>query len=152
MAPDLKHVFNMRIQLSKEGTHTLGPQKGAGGPQRFIAEFSAGLLESTPECPGQPFKAKITGGADWLLLDTTANLGHLDIRTQAKTDEDESIFIRYNGVLRIDEATGKALQWSPDARTTKSEDQYWMGMPVFEVSSERLKWMEQSVFLLTGHW
>ena len=152
MAPNLKHVFTTRIQPSKEGTHALGPKKGAAGPHRFIAEFAGGCMESTPECPVHPFKAKILGGADWLLHDTNTNLGRLDIRAQAKTEEGEIIYCQHNGLLRMDEATGKALHWSPDAKTTKSEDHYWVGAPIFEASSDRLKWMEQSIFLITAHW
>lgn len=52
----------------------------------------------------------------------------------------------------MDEATQKVLQWSPDAKTTRSEDHYFMTTPKFETSSESLKWMEQSLFVGHGHW
>ncbi len=51
----------------------------------------------------------------------------------------------------MDPKVQKVLEWSPDAETTKSEDHYFFATPVFEVSSEKLKWMEQTVFISHGH-
>lgn len=51
----------------------------------------------------------------------------------------------------MDPHVEKFLQWSPDAKTTKSEDHYFFTTPIFEVSSEHLKWMEQNVFISHGH-
>lgn len=43
------------------------------------------------------------------------------------------------------------MGWSAEDGTTKSTDHYWIATPIFEVSSDRLKWMEQNVFLSHGH-
>ncbi|TKA65041.1 hypothetical protein B0A49_09992 [Cryomyces minteri] len=125
MAPKLEQVFTLRAFLSKEDLLAFGPIKG---PQL------------------------VQGGSDWLLLDPTTNIAHLDIRTQARTAEGGYIYMHYPGILRMDDATQKALQWSPDAKTTRSEDHYFMTTPIYETSSEELKWIEQSLFIGHGHW
>jgi hypothetical protein len=51
------------------------------------------------------------------------------------------------GILKMDPEVQKFLQWSPEAKTTKSSDHYFMTTPRYEVSSERLKWMEQEIFI-----
>ena len=53
--------------------------------------------------------------------------------------------------LEMDDATQKALLWSPDAKTTRSEDHYFITSPIFETGSESLKQMEQSLFIGHGH-
>ena len=55
--------------------------------------------------------------------------------------------MRYEGVVHVDEASNNALHWSKEAKTTESKDHYWMCTPMYEVSSERLKWMEEWVFV-----
>ena len=47
----------------------------------------------------------------------------------------------------MDAEVQKILEWSPEARTTESSEHYFFSTPRFEVSSERLKWMEQEVFI-----
>ncbi len=47
----------------------------------------------------------------------------------------------------MDPEVQKVLQWSPEAKTTKSSDHYVVTTPRYEVSSERLKWMEQEIFI-----
>jgi hypothetical protein len=52
----------------------------------------------------------------------------------------------------MDEATQKMFQFSPDAKSTNPEDHYFFITPIFETSSQSLKWMEQTVFIGHGHW
>jgi hypothetical protein len=145
MAPKLEKAFTLRAFLSKEDLLAFGAIKG--GPHRYIVPVTHGFLE------GSGIKAQLVqGGSDWLLLDPTTGVAHLDIRTQARTEAGDLIYIFYPGILKMDDATQKALQWSPDAKTTRSEDHYFMTTPRFETSSESLKWMEQSMFIGHGHW
>lgn len=51
----------------------------------------------------------------------------------------------------MDSYIEKFLGWTAEDGTTKSTDHYFFTTPVYEVSSERLKWMEQNVFLAHGH-
>ena len=52
----------------------------------------------------------------------------------------------------MDEAAQLALGNSPEAKSTKAGDHAWFATPVFEVSSEKHKWMERSWFVSQGHW
>lgn len=79
-------------------------------------------------------------------------MAHLDIRTQARTEASDLIYLFYPGILKMDDTTQNALQWSPDAKTTRSEDHYSMTTPKFETSSTNLKWMEQFIFIGHGYW
>jgi Protein of unknown function (DUF3237) len=145
MAPKLEYAFTLTAFVSKEDTLALGAVKG--GPIRYVIPVTHGTLE------GSGIKAQLVqGGSDWVLLDPTTGVAHLDIRTQARTADGDLIFIFYPGLLKVDEASGKALQWSPEAKTTQSQDHYWMTTPRFETSSEKLKWMEQCMFVGHGHW
>ena len=145
MAPQLEKAFTMRAFLSKDDLLALGPIKG--GAHRYAAPVTHGSFE------GSGINAQIIqGGSDWLLVDTQTGVATLDVRTQARTLGGDSIYIRYPGILKVDTATEKVLQWSAEAKTTRAEDHYFMITPVFETSSESLKWMEQSVFIGFGHW
>jgi hypothetical protein len=146
MAPKLEKAFTLQVFLAKEDTLSLGPVKG--GPHRYIAPLTHGSLE------GSGVKAKIVqGGSDWLLLDPTANVAHLDVRTHLRTEGGDLIYVHYPGIVKMDEAAQKIFQWSPDAKSTKPEDHdYFMSTPTFETSSQSLKWIEQTLFIGQGHW
>jgi len=145
MAPTLEQVFTIRAFLSKD-ILPVGPIKG--GAQRMVVQITHGFLE------GSGVKAEIVPGhSDWLLLDPAVGVVHLDVRISFKVPETgEAIYMQYPGIIRIDEATQKVLQFSPDAKSTKSKDGYFFTTPRIEASSERLKWMEQTVFISHGHW
>ena len=145
MAPQLEKAFTLQVFLSKPDTLSVGPIKG--GPHRYVAPVTHGSLE------GSGVKATIVqGGSDWLLLDATAGVAHLDVRTQLRTEGGDIILVHYPGILKMDEATQKMFQWSPDAKSTNPEHHYFMITPRFETSSQSLKWMEQTLFIGHGHW
>ena len=60
--------------------------------------------------------------------------------------------MHYQGVVKVDEATTKVLQLSPEAKTTNYGDQYFFTSPFIETSSEKFKWMETSLWIAQGHW
>ena len=145
MAPRLEKAFTMRAFLSKEDLLALGSIKG--GAHRYAAPVTHGFFK------GSGIEAQIIqGGSDWLLVDTKTGVATLDVRTQARTVGRDAIYIRYPGILKVDEATEKVLQWSAEAKSTRVEDHYFMITPTFETSSETLKWMEQTIFIGFGHW
>jgi hypothetical protein len=145
MAPKLEKAFTLQVFLAKEDTLSLGPVKG--GPHRYIAPVTHGSLE------GSGVKAKIVqGGSDWMLMDSAAGVAHLDVRTHLRTEGGDLIFIHYPGILKMDEATQKMFEWSPDAKSTNPEDHYFMITPTFETSSPSLKWIEHTMFIGHGHW
>lgn len=145
MIPKLERAFTLRGYLDLENFLRIGPVKS--GPHRAIIHATSGFLE------GSGVKAKVVpGGGDWLLLDPSYNVGHLDVRVQFKTEDGEGIYARYDGVLRMDEATQKILDRSEDAKDTEYGDHYFFITPIFETSSERLKWMNSTVFVGQGRW
>jgi hypothetical protein len=74
------------------------------------------------------------------------------VRTQARTSDGESIYIHYHGVLKIDGASQKVLEWSKDAKTTAYGDHEWFSAPIIETSSKDFKWVETSLWVGQGHW
>jgi Protein of unknown function (DUF3237) len=154
MPPELAHVFTTRLQLAPDRMHALGPQKGASGPSRFIVEFASGYMSSVPSCPHNlhPLHFAILNGFDALSLDTTLYISHIDTRGTMKIAKGELVYMRYEGVVRVDEASTHMLHWSKEAKTTESRDHYWMVTPRYKVSSDRLKWTEESVFIGHAHW
>jgi hypothetical protein len=144
MAPGLEQVFTLRGFISKDDTLAMGSVKG--GKHRMIVPVTSGSLS------GNGIEAEILSGADWPLLDPDAGIIYLDARLQARTTSGQMIYIHYPGIMKLDPKLELGLQWSPEAKSTESQNHYWFAFPVFEVSSEELKWMEQSVFVAHGHW
>ncbi|KAK3615602.1 hypothetical protein LTR56_026490 [Elasticomyces elasticus] len=145
MAPKLEQVFTMRAFLSKEDTLVIGPIHG--GSQRMIAPVTGGFIK------GPGIEMEFTpGSSDWPRLDATTGVLHLDVRSQARNRETgDCIFVTYTGFIKLDPLAQAVMEWSPDARTTESSEHYFITTPKFEVSSEALKWMEQTVFVAHGH-
>ena len=75
----------------------------------------------------------------------------MDVRGQAKTEDGAFISVHMPGMTKMDELLQKALSHSPEARTTRPEEHYWMTTPTFETNSEKFKWLEQHVFIGQGH-
>ncbi len=84
MAPKLEQVFKVRAFLSKGDMLALGSIKG--GPHRYVVPVESGFME------GADLKAElVSGGSDWLLLDTVTGTAQLDIRVNARTKDGDSI-------------------------------------------------------------
>jgi hypothetical protein len=64
MGPDLTYVFTVRAFHTQETRYTLGAQKGARGPHRFVAALTDGTLTSTPSSPNGLIEGKIVGRAE----------------------------------------------------------------------------------------
>ncbi|KAK5144699.1 hypothetical protein LTR04_001494 [Oleoguttula sp. CCFEE 6159] len=144
MAPKLEHAFTMRGYISKENSMDLGAMKQ--GPTRIIVPISHGFVR------GSGLEATIApGGGDWILFDSTTNYFHLDVRTQARTKDGDSVYIHYTGILGMDEAAKKVLGWSKDAKTTSYGDHQWFTGPIMEMSSADFKWVETTLFVGQGH-
>ena len=147
MAPKLEHVFTMRGYLSKEHSIDLGAMWASSGPKRSIVPIISGTIE------GSGLKATILpGGSDWLLMDPDSGVAHLDVRTQAKTDDGETVYVHYTGVLKADEATGKITAWANDAKSTNYGDHQWFSAPIMETNSKQHKWVETTLFVGQGRW
>ena len=87
------------------------------------------------------FKADlIPGGADWLRLDESTGVAHLDVRVHFRDSQTGDLFyMTSNGVLKIDEATQLVFVGSPDAKSTRAGEHTWFSTPVVEVDNEKHK-------------
>jgi hypothetical protein len=75
------------------------------------------------------------------------------VRTQARTaDGIHSLFIHYQGILKLDEAGSKALGGSPGAETTHFGDHEWFASPIIETDDPNYRWVENSVFVGQGRY
>ncbi|KAJ5811493.1 hypothetical protein N7474_007794 [Penicillium riverlandense] len=146
MAPQLNYVFTMRAYLSRENSFTIPKIKD--GPSRVILPITHGFIE------GSGIKATIIpGGGDWILMDPSTNVCHLNVRTQARTsDGKHNIYVHYPGVLRVDEAGGKVMGWASDAKSTQYGDHDWFASPVIETDDPACKWVETSLFVGQGRY
>lgn len=84
-------------------------------------------------------------------LDPATNVGHLDVRTQARTS-DGHLYIHYNGVLKVDDAGTKVLGWADDAKTTDFGDHEWFAGPTIETDDPNFKWVEITMFVGQGRY
>jgi len=145
MTPKLDFAFTMRVYLSKENSIAMAKIKS--GPSRVVLPITHGSLE------GSGLKATILpGGGDWILLDPSTNVSHLDVRTHARTTDGHSIYVHYGGVLKLDDAGNKVIGWAPDAKTTQFGDHDWFTAPVMETDDPAYKWVETSVFVGQGRY
>ncbi|KIX00767.1 uncharacterized protein Z518_09832 [Rhinocladiella mackenziei CBS 650.93] len=143
MAPKLEIAFTMRAYLNKANVLDLGAIKS--GPQRVIVPISHGFLD------GSGVHATILpGGSDWSLVNTSGNTIHLDVRTQARSDDEKNFYIHYNGVVKFDESLVGFFQWGQDAKTTSFGDHHWFTMPIMETNHTEYKWVEETVFVGQG--
>ncbi|KAI1612523.1 hypothetical protein EDD36DRAFT_239483 [Exophiala viscosa] len=144
MAPKLEKTFTMRGYINKENTLDLKAIKT--GPQRIIVPIVSGFVK------GSGLDAEILpGGADWILLDPSSNIAHIDVRTQARASNGHSLYIHYIGVLKMDEGAQKVLGWASDAKTTQVGDHHWFNQPIIETSDPEFKWVEDCVWNGQGH-
>ncbi|KAK0934340.1 hypothetical protein LTR29_014071 [Friedmanniomyces endolithicus] len=150
MPPKLEQAFVFRLFENSSDTLSLGPNKG--GALGFVYPFSSGFLK------GSSIDAKmVNGGSDLFTLDPATGMGYTNVQVSfksvdAQTGKSDGIFVMtYRGVLKVDELFQLALSGSPEAKTTSSEDHYCVANVTFEVSDERHKWMEQTLFVGHGH-
>ncbi|KAK6432806.1 hypothetical protein LTR95_011023 [Oleoguttula sp. CCFEE 5521] len=145
MAPTLEKAFDLRVFLDKDNTVPLGTIKG--GPQRTYAPVAPGGY-----LRGSGIDAEIIPkGADSVLVDTASGTAYLDVRCAFRSKEGDNFYLYYTGIVRLDEKLGLLFTFSPEAETTKSSDHYFFTTPTIEVSNEKHKWMERTIFVSHGH-
>ncbi|KAH7420209.1 hypothetical protein BKA64DRAFT_562229 [Cadophora sp. MPI-SDFR-AT-0126] len=133
----------MRAYISQQDMLDLKTVRN--GTNRVIVPLTHGTVE------GSGLKATITqGGSDSMTQDTKLGIAHIDVRTQARTDDGQFLFIYYTGVLKIDEAVAKVLTGAKDAKSTEFGDLHWFVAPIIETSDEKFKWVENTLFVAEG--
>ncbi|KAK4556276.1 hypothetical protein LTR86_006420 [Recurvomyces mirabilis] len=143
MAPKLEEVMILHVEQAKDDQLRMGGTKG--GAMRAVSPLNGGYLK------GDNINASLVqGGSDWIKFDTASGTVYLDARVHFRDPATDSIFyFRAEGISRLDEKSALIFAWSPEAKTTQASDHYLFVSPIFEVSKEEHKWMEQHCFV--GH-
>ncbi|OJJ31476.1 hypothetical protein ASPWEDRAFT_45414 [Aspergillus wentii DTO 134E9] len=83
-------------------------------------------------------------------MDPTTNAMHIDVRTQARTPDGHGFYIRYKGIIKLDEKAKSVIGGGPNVGSTQFGDHEWFTTPILETSHPDLKWVEESVFVAQG--
>lgn len=135
---NLDYEFSYRAKL--KAPLAVGP--GPYGTRHFF-EVSEGEFE------GKRLKGKLTsGGGDWLLVGTDG-FGRLDVRAQFVTTDGAAFYLRYEGVLEMNDKVQAAIS-SPNGSTDYG-DHYFRTCPRFETGDSRYAWLNQTLFVAEGH-
>jgi hypothetical protein len=135
-APDLRHVFDARIDVAEPwelGSTPVG--------QRRVIAILGGRIEG-----GDVSGVVLPGGADYQVI-APNGLTHLHARYCVQTDEGERIYVENVG-LRFGPA--EALERIRLGQAVDPSQIYFRTTPRFETTSPRLAWMTTTLFLATG--
>ncbi|KAI5364068.1 hypothetical protein Slin14017_G060320 [Septoria linicola] len=128
MAPTLEHYFTMRAYFDRPNMLPVGKVKG--GPQRTVVPLNTGWLR------GNGTNAELLpGSGDWFLLNPETNTGNIDVRISLRTDKGHSIYVHYDGLMKVDAACVADI----------------IG-PDYETSDPELKWIESLAWVAEGRW
>jgi hypothetical protein len=108
---------------------------------RMVFEVSGGAFEG-PRLRGR----LLTGGGDWLLLDSEG-IGHLDVRATFETHDGAIIYVQYFGRLEVTDAVMAALGGQGE---TRFGDQHFFSQPRFETGDERYRWLNRVIAVGQG--
>jgi hypothetical protein len=72
----------------------------------------------------------------------------VDVRIQIETDDGAVIYVRYEGLIELNEASSAALM--DRAAETSWGDQYFRTSPRFETGDERYAWLNRTLFVACG--
>ena len=88
---------------------------------------------------GPKIKGKILSpSADWLALMPSGNF-RLDVRVSILTDDNQYIYVTYNGVIKTNEATDK--KFDEGKEVIKADEHYFITAPTFHTSSPKYAWL-----------
>jgi len=136
--PGLVYEVSYRAQLKP-------PIPVGAGPfgNRMYFEVVDGVIE------GERLNGILTsGGGDWLLAGADG-FGRLDVRANITTHDGANLYLHYDyGILELNETVMTAIGTGAG---TNFEDHYFRTTPRFESGDERYAWVNQTVFVGTGH-
>ncbi|KAJ9613149.1 hypothetical protein H2200_003090 [Cladophialophora chaetospira] len=150
MAPKLEHCMTVRGYIAVGGD-VLQIDNVLNGARRVFIAVTGGFVKGVGPAAG--LEADIhPASSDGLLLNPSTNTAHLNVRFAARSSSGDVIYTEYQGILKVTEAGQKVLAGSPEAKSTAYGDQEWFISPRIETSSDKFKWMEETVWLGQGHW
>lgn len=119
------------------------PVEVGAGPlgHRRIVDVSGGTFEG-PRLRGRI----LPSGADWLLIGADG-FGRLDVRATFETEDGAFFYVRYRGVLELNEKVVAALEGRAEM---DYGDAYFVTQPVFETGDPRYAWLNTVVAVGEG--
>jgi len=140
MQPELKYSFSIEIEVDKP---VMVNATAEGGKRQLIS-----ILEG--KVSGKITGTVLPGGIDSqiILPDGTC---HLSARYGVQTDQG-CVYIENNGIRRIP-AQWRDRLFDEDMsffNEIPQEAIYFKAVPKFEIYSESLRWMTESIFICTG--
>ena len=88
---------------------------------------------------GPKIKGKvIQPTADWLALMPSGIL-RLDVRLTILTDDNQYVYMTYNGVIKPNEAADKKFEEGKEV--VKTDEQYFITAPTFQTASPKYAWL-----------
>lgn len=85
----------------------------------------------------------IAPSADWLRV-TPSGAARLDVRATLKTDDDQLIYLRYNGVIVH---TAESFERLMNGEVLNSMDFYFVTAPTMHTASEEYAWVNYLQFV-----
>jgi len=90
---------------------------------------------------GPRIKGKLVApAADWLQI-LPSGVWRLDVRGTMVTDDEQMIFVSYNGIISFPEATGAKL--ASGSAITHADVNYFVTAPTFRTASEKYSWLNR---------
>jgi Protein of unknown function (DUF3237) len=101
----------------------------------FIYNVPSGTVD------GPKIKGKVLPpAADWLALMPSGVL-RLDVRLTILTDDNQYIYVTYNGVIKTTPATDKKFEEGKEV--IKADEQYFITAPTFQTASPKYAWLNE---------
>ena len=95
---------------------------------------------------GERLNGAVVGpGGDWAVFGGDG-FARLDVRGQLRTDDGALVYVHYDGVLELNEATMAAFAGG----NTDYGDHYFRTSPRFETGDERYRWLNSVLFVGRG--
>lgn len=141
MTPQLEFSFSISITVNKPIIVSQDPVYG----KRQLIPIEQGTV--TGAISGHV----LPGGIDSQIIDAQG-LCHLSARYAIATDNGERFYIENNGIRRIPEAWRKQLFEDNMAffNDIPQDEIYFRAVPTFEVYSDNLRWLTESIFLCSA--
>ncbi len=124
-------------------TATLKPPVPIGaGPigTRMYYEVSGG------EITGERLRGKVLSGGEWAIIGSDGYL-RVDVRVQVETHDGAYIYVKYLGLLEVNEAVQRAMA---NGTGTAYGDQYFFTNPRMETGDPRYAWVNTTFFVGQG--
>lgn len=140
MHPELKLCFSVEIRVDKPVVINATAE---GGKRQLIS-----ILEG--KVSGRLKGFVLPGGIDSQIIHPDGTC-HLSARYGLQTDQG-TVYVENNGIRRIPAEWRKRL-FDEDMsffNQIPQEDIYFKAVPKFEVYSDALRWMTESIFICTG--